>query len=213
MKTEYTKTISEYIQASSRVGRGEVPGLVITLFNEFKPRDKSYFETFNSWNQDMYSEVESSGVTPYAARAREKILPALLVGFVIKELDRYDSNDFSISDSDEETIRNNVLPKILHRISKVDNSVREEAKAELLEILDLWKQRRKIPYLWSDSKPEYSLLMSAETAVASGREKHLVEHQAFSAPNSARNVEPSINIQGRIFLTHARLSGETRDGS
>ena len=33
----------------------------------------------------------------------------------------------------------------------------------------------------SDSQPEYSLLMSAETAVASGREKHLVEHQAFSA--------------------------------
>jgi hypothetical protein len=207
------KTISEYIQASSRVGRGEVPGLVITLFNEFKPRDKSYFETFNSWNQDMYSEVESSGVTPYAARAREKILPALLVGFVIKELDRYDSDNFSISDSDEEIIKNNVLPKILNRISKVDDSVREEAKEELLEILDLWKQRRTIPYLWSDSKPEYSLLMSAETAVASGREKHLVEHQAFSAPNSARNVEPSVNIQGRIFLTHARLSGETRDGS
>ena len=141
------KTISEYIQASSRVGRGEVPGLVITLFNEFKPRDKSYFETFNSWNQDMYAEVESSGVTPYAARTREKILPALLVGFVIKELDRYDSDNFSISDSDEETIKNSVLPKILNRISKVDDSVREEAKEELLEILDLWKQRRTIPYL------------------------------------------------------------------
>ena len=53
----------------------------------------------------MYAEVESSGVTPYAARAREKILPALLVGFVIKELDRYDSDNFSISDSDEETIK------------------------------------------------------------------------------------------------------------
>tara|TARA_Y100001970_G_scaffold252985_1_gene327283 strand:- start:3424 stop:6561 length:3138 start_codon:yes stop_codon:yes gene_type:complete len=206
------KTISEYIQASSRVGRGDVPGLVITLFNEFKPRDKSYFETFNSWNQDMYSEVESSGVTPYAARAREKILPALLVGFAVKELNLYEVNDFSISESDAEKIKKDVLPKILSRISKVDSSVRDEANKELLKILDIWKFRRKIPHLWSDSRPEHSLLMSAEAAVTSGREEYLVEHQAFSAPNSARNVEPSVNIEGRIFLTNSILSGETGDG-
>ena len=109
----------------------------------------------------MYAEVESSGVTPYAAR--EKNTSCSISWIVFKELDRYDSDNFSISDSDEETIKNSVLPKILNRISKVDDSVREEAKEELLEILDLWKQRRTIPYLWSDSQPEYSLLMSAET--------------------------------------------------
>jgi len=206
------KTVSEYIQASSRVGRGSVPGLVLTLFNEFKPRDKSYFETFNSWNQDMYSEVESSGVTPYAARAREKILPALLVGFAIKELNLYEASDFSITESDEEIIKKDVMPKILNRISKIDSSVRNNAKEELLKILDIWRFRRKIPYLWSDARPEHSLLMSAEAAVASGREEYLVEHQAFSAPNSARNVEPSVNIEGRIFLTNSILSGETGDG-
>ena len=79
------KSISEYIQASSRVGRGNIPGLLL-LFNEFKPRDKAFYESFCSWNQDMYSHVETSGVTPFAARARQKILPALLVGFAIKEL-------------------------------------------------------------------------------------------------------------------------------
>ncbi len=205
------KTISEYIQASSRVGRGDIAGLVITLFNEFKPRDKSYFETFNSWNQDMYAEVESSGVTPYSARAREKILPALLVGFAIKELNLYEKNDFSISETDVQIIKQNVIPKILSRISKVDSSVKDKANEELLKILDLWSIRKKIPYLWMDSKPEFSLLMSAEAAVASGREQNLVPHQAFSAPNSARNVEPSVSIEGRISLTHSRLSGEQRD--
>ena len=50
---------------------------------------------FNSWNKDMYSFVESSGVTPFAARAREKIFPALLVGLSIKELNLYDKNHVS----------------------------------------------------------------------------------------------------------------------
>ena len=44
------KTLSEYIQATSRVGRGDVPGAVITMYNSMRARDRSHFETFETWH-------------------------------------------------------------------------------------------------------------------------------------------------------------------
>ena len=43
------KQVAEYIQATSRVGR-EHPGLVVTVYNNNRTRDRSYFETFSSWH-------------------------------------------------------------------------------------------------------------------------------------------------------------------
>ena len=205
------KTISEYIQASSRVGRGSIPGLVITLFNEFKPRDKAHFETFNSWNKDMYSFVESSGVTPFAARAREKIFPALLVGLSIKELNLYDKNDFSLDPNQVEIIKEKIIPMILERVKSIDNQVINESKKELENILDSWASRNRIPHLWKDGREMESLLISAEDALVSGIDRTYGAH-AFSSPNSARSVESSVNIEARVFLTDPILSGNKRDG-
>ena len=67
------KTHAEYIQATSRVGRAAWrPGLVVTLLNVHKPRDRSHYERFRHYHQTFYRAVEVSSVTPFSARALDR---------------------------------------------------------------------------------------------------------------------------------------------
>lgn len=77
------KSSAEYIQATSRVGRdSDRPGLVVTIFNVHKPRDRSHFERFAAYHETFYRSVEATSVTPFSPRALDKGLAATLVGLV-----------------------------------------------------------------------------------------------------------------------------------
>ena len=76
------KSIAEYIQSTSRVGRGDVAGLVVTIYNNAKARDRSHYETFRTWHSSLYRDVEATSVTPYSSRARDRALHAVLVALV-----------------------------------------------------------------------------------------------------------------------------------
>ena len=86
------KLTSEYIQATSRVGRGSVPGLIITLFSPSKPRDRSHYEDFCAYHQSIYRHVEPTSVTPYALPSRERSLHAALVALIRHSLE-WKAND------------------------------------------------------------------------------------------------------------------------
>jgi hypothetical protein len=74
------KMSAEYIQATSRVGRdAERPGLVVTLLNVHRPRDRSHYERFAAYHESFYRAVEASSVTPFSARAIDRGLPGVLV--------------------------------------------------------------------------------------------------------------------------------------
>ncbi len=75
------KTTAEYIQATSRVGRdNERPGLVITLLNVHRPRDRSHYERFAAYHASFYRAVEATSVTPFAPRAIDRGIAAITVG-------------------------------------------------------------------------------------------------------------------------------------
>ena len=74
------KTNSEYIQATSRVGRDDNrPGLVVMLYNVHRPRDRSHYERFRHYHETFYRSVEVASVTPFAARALDRGFAGALV--------------------------------------------------------------------------------------------------------------------------------------
>ena len=82
------KTAAEYIQATSRVGRDDArPGLVVTLLNVHKPRDRSHFERFEAFHESFYRAVEATSVTPFSPRAVDRGLPAVVVALARHGLD------------------------------------------------------------------------------------------------------------------------------
>ena len=74
------KTSSEYIQATSRVGRDdERPGLVVTILNVHRPRDRSHYERFAAFHESFYRSVEATSVTPFSPRALDRGLAGTLI--------------------------------------------------------------------------------------------------------------------------------------
>ena len=72
-------TTAEYIQASSRVGRSEVPGLVFANYYRHQARSLSHYETFRPYHESFYRFVEPSSVTPQTWQVRSRALHAALV--------------------------------------------------------------------------------------------------------------------------------------
>ena len=72
-------TTAEYIQASSRVGRSEVPGVVFANYYREQARSLSHYESFRPYHEAFYRFVEPTSVTPYTYQARRRALHAALV--------------------------------------------------------------------------------------------------------------------------------------
>ncbi|RMH03810.1 MAG: DNA/RNA helicase, partial [Nitrospirae bacterium] len=178
------KTIAEYIQSTSRVGRGDVSGLVVSVLNNAKARDRSHFETFCGWHRTLYRDVEATSVTPFAARARDRALHAALVAAVRHLVPGM--IDSPRMDDDAEDKAMELIDLIVERAARIDPTelaVREE----LERLLDSWRAR-EVEVYWSDYKGGKSLLQGAEYAAARravGREVGA----AWPTLNSMRSVE------------------------
>ncbi len=102
------KLTSEYIQATSRVGRKDIPGFILTCLSPAKPRDLSHYETFKYFHSVMGSYVEPTSVTPGSAPALARALHAALVMVVRHSCglgENVDANEF---DPEEELTKSQI---------------------------------------------------------------------------------------------------------
>ena len=183
------KTTSEYIQATSRVGRNskEAPGLVFTLYRPGRPRDKSHYEHFKEYHSRLYCSVEPTSVTPFSAPVRERALHAVMIGIMRLESDvAYNQAKPKVPNH---TIVEHAKHIILDRIEEIDP---EEASAALDRMdrvlsawrandLDCWSPRYKRDKSYADDLP---LMYSA------GSHKNRAWGKAgIKTPTSMRSVD------------------------
>ena len=75
------KLTSEYIQASSRIGRSD-PGVAFILYDGAKSRDRSHYEQFRQYHQSIYRFVEPTGATPFSKPARDRAMHAVIIALL-----------------------------------------------------------------------------------------------------------------------------------
>ncbi|NHF65987.1 DNA/RNA helicase [Xanthomonas hortorum] len=181
------KTMAEYIQATSRVGRGRVPGLVVVLLNNAKPRDRSHYETFSTWHSMLYRFVEATSATPFASRARDRALHAVLVALVRHLIPEMLENP-AWSEASIEKARE-LTGLVAARAGRIDGD-ETDVLDELNRSLDAWIRRAPEIYWKRKGSRASSLMQSAEEAAAR-RATGRVVGQAWPTPNSMRGVEPA----------------------
>ena len=196
------KGIAEYIQATSRVGRGDVPGLIVTVLNNAKARDRSHYESFPTWHTTLYRDVEPTSVTPFASRARDRALHAVLVALVRHlvpgMLDTPELDDQAISAAQE------LIAEIVQRSTLIDPQ-ESAVRMELERCLDTWEFRAPKSY-WA-WQARGSLLQDAER-VATLRAMGRIPGEAWPTLNNMRSIEASTR-----FRLAERLRERTSGGS
>jgi superfamily II DNA/RNA helicase len=186
------KTRAEYIQATSRVGRSSSPGLIVSVLNAVKPRDRSHFETFQTWHSAIYKDVEATSVTPFAPRARDKALKAVIVTMVRQGIAGLAEKPAKPSEIDEDQL-DAVILEILRRAQNISPDESNAVAKELEDAFDEWEIRSPTHYE-NPGKPDLALIQRAEEQArrVALRKKAL---PAWPIMNSMRNVEPSTKFR------------------
>ena len=78
---------SEYIQASSRVGR-TYPGIVFDCFAPARERDRSHYHMFQKYHEYLERLVEATAINRWARFSVEKTIAGIVLGYVTNELAR-----------------------------------------------------------------------------------------------------------------------------
>lgn len=187
----HTKTTAEYIQATSRVGRGSTPGLVVTMFRSGKPRDRSVFESFRAYHGAYYRFVEPSSVTPWSLQARRRALRAALVILVRHGVGRNGNEDAAYFDPDASGVKKAVALLKQH-VAVADPREAADVASEIDDAVLGWVEARERAatsgksLLYQSKNPEERLLRQfTEPGIG------------WPVMNSMRNVDKVVKVRAK----------------
>jgi Helicase conserved C-terminal domain len=133
------KTVSEYIQASSRVGRSmkRPPGIVFTLFSPTKPRDRSHYEFFRHFHKAFYRNVEPTSVTPFALPAQQRGLHGAFLALV-RMVSSISKNRDATAILANETMVRDLATDFMSRVEDARDGDLDETRERLGDFIDSW---------------------------------------------------------------------------
>ena len=200
------KMHAEYIQATSRVGRSDDrPGLVVTVLNIHKPRDRSHYERFGHYHETFYRAVEVASVTPFSARALDRGLAGALVALA-RHADPALTPPRGVERiADVRTaLEPRLLDALIRRVEQQafgDEDEREERMASVrnrvVDLLDSWRkvlddyQQAGVDLQYQQYELRQPKPLLREMLDEDFESEH---HRKFRANRSLRDVEPEVNL-------------------
>jgi hypothetical protein len=200
------KMSAEYIQATSRVGRDPArPGLVVTLLNVHKPRDRSHYERFGFYHETFYRAVEATSVTPFSPRALDRALAAALVAFVRHHDPAFGAPTGATTILNQRAMLNTVAEAfadraVSHRFLTPQEQIalRGRVRDRCLDLLDTWYKLVDAERL-KGAQMQYGTELRNQPALLHGFLDETLaslpaDYWKFRANRSMRDVEASVDL-------------------
>ncbi|MFE2298462.1 helicase-related protein [Streptomyces sp. NPDC059445] len=189
------KTTAEYIQATSRVGRGDINGVVVTLFRSSRARDRSHFETFRGYHEALYRSVEPTSVTPWSLSSRARSLAGALVA-LLRQLftplaQNHDAGQFDLDDVRLRKAVEGIVDRFLGYVHRADGAEATDTGHAVWSLLRDWDRRASMardsgePLYYQRTKKEQAALLKRFGQPGDG----------WLVADSMRSVEPSVAVE------------------
>lgn len=200
------KLTSEYIQASSRIGRS-FPGVTFVQYDATKSRDRSHYERFRAYHESFYRFVEPTGATPFSKPARERALHAVVTAIIRqrtglcedKDAVNFDKEYLKDVIADVETF---IIDRIKSINDRADNGLKDDiadVRSEIETFLDGWQTTVDECNSDGQSVPLYFGRRFMVKPPAAGEKRLLKQYNssgqdaALETLTSMRNVDTQVN--------------------
>jgi len=192
------KLTSEYIQATSRVGRNSL-GLVCTLYNSSRSRDRSHYETFQSYHQSLYRFVEASSVTPFSVPALKKAVAGVIVAMLRNNVEELSGDKTPINILNNESRLDDIIEYLMERVGDSEDKYKlysEDAEIIMKKFANSWLKLAEDAELSEGAENETRYyLYRTKTQEFSGKlllksfDDRSIHEEATRVMGTMRNVE------------------------